>query len=83
VRRSQVPGACLWMESVGSVWAAGRDLGPVDPFGFSWPPAVLALKARPIRLDCLGFAWILLRESRLFNGLRGLKRESFFLSPFP
>jgi hypothetical protein len=29
-------------------------------------------------LDCLGFPWILSSESRLFNGLRGFKREEFF-----
>jgi hypothetical protein len=31
----------------------------------------------------LGFPWILSSESRLFNGLRGLKRRSFFLALFP
>jgi hypothetical protein len=33
-------------------------------------------------LDCLGFPWILSSESRLFNGLHGMKRGNFFLSPF-
>ena len=34
-------------------------------------------------LDCLGFPWILSSESRLFNGLRGLKRETFFSALVP
>jgi hypothetical protein len=33
-------------------------------------------------LDFLGFPWILSSESRLFNGLRGIKRERFFLGAF-
>ena len=33
-------------------------------------------------LDCLGFPWIL-RQFRLFNGLRGLKRERYFSCPSP
>jgi hypothetical protein len=32
-------------------------------------------------LDFLGFPWILSSESRLFNGLRGIKRGKFFLRP--
>jgi hypothetical protein len=35
-----------------------------------------------ISLDFLGFPWILSSESRLFNGLRGIKRGSFFFAPF-
>jgi hypothetical protein len=34
-------------------------------------------------LDFLGFPWILSSESRLFNGLRGLKRGNFYLKLFP
>jgi hypothetical protein len=34
-------------------------------------------------LMSVGLSWILSSESRLFNGLRGLKRGNFFLSPFP
>jgi hypothetical protein len=34
-------------------------------------------------LDFLGFPWILSSESSLFNGLRGMKRGSFFLSTSP
>jgi hypothetical protein len=33
-------------------------------------------------LDFLGFPWILSSESRLFNGLRSLKRGNFFLAAF-
>jgi hypothetical protein len=32
-------------------------------------------------LEKLGFPWILSSESSLFNGLRGIKRGNFFLSP--
>jgi hypothetical protein len=34
-------------------------------------------------LDFLGFPWILSSETRLINGLRGLKREQIFLALFP
>jgi hypothetical protein len=34
-------------------------------------------------LDFFGFPWILSSESSRFNGLRGIKREKFFLSLFP
>jgi hypothetical protein len=39
----------------GSVWAAGRDIGPVDPFGFSWP---LAVSLRRPPLMSIGLSWI-------------------------
>jgi hypothetical protein len=38
----------------GSVSAAGRHIGPVDPFGFSWP---LVVSLRDPRHD-FGFSWI-------------------------
>jgi hypothetical protein len=34
-------------------------------------------------LDSLGFPWILSSESRLFNGLRGLKRGKVYGALFP
>jgi hypothetical protein len=33
-------------------------------------------------LDFLGFPWILSSESRLINGLRGIKRGNFFVAAF-
>jgi hypothetical protein len=67
----------------GSVSAAGRDVGPVDPFGFSWP--------RPFRceapadvcwlvLDFLGFS----RANRDFSmGYEARSGEIFFSRFFP
>jgi hypothetical protein len=45
--------------------------------------AVSLRRPRSDVFDFLGFPWILSSESSLFNGLRGLKRGNFFLSPFP
>jgi hypothetical protein len=46
--------ACGWTR-FGSFSAAGRDIGPVDPFGFSWP---LAVSLRKPPLMAVGFSWI-------------------------
>jgi hypothetical protein len=61
---------------LGSLWAATlvRSIC-LDFFG----PWAFPAKTRAMRV---GFPWILSSESRLFNGLRGLKRGSFFLA-FP
>jgi hypothetical protein len=64
----------------GSLSVVGRDVGPVDPFGFSWP---LAVSLRKPPLMTVGFPWILSSGSRLFNGLRSLRRRKFFLPLFP
>jgi hypothetical protein len=58
----------------GSFSAPGCDIGLVDPFGFSWLVAV-SLRRPPIMR--VGFPWISSSESRLINGLRGIKREQF------
>src|SRR5689334_16655958 len=34
-------------------------------------------------LDCLGFPWILLSESRFIKGLRATNRGKYFLTAFP
>ena len=54
-----------------------------DPFGFSWPLVVSLRRPRLRGLDFLGFPWILSSESRLFNGLRGLKRGQVYRVLFP
>jgi hypothetical protein len=64
------------------------DSGPATSvrsirFGFSWALAVSLRKPCSDVLDYLGFPWILSFESRLFNGLRGVKREKFFVAVFP
>src|SRR6476619_5097434 len=65
------------MESVWLLLGSGRDVGPVDPFGFSW---LVALSLRKPPLTSLGFPWILSSESRFINGLRGINRGKFFLA---
>jgi hypothetical protein len=60
------------------VWAVAP---PVDPFGISWTSADRRENRDLSLLDFLGFPWILSTESRLINGLRGISRGSFFLSP--
>jgi hypothetical protein len=60
--------------------AAGRVVGPVDPFGFSCSLAVWLRNAREM---AVGFPWILSSESRLINELYGSvvgKFSSLFLS---
>jgi hypothetical protein len=57
-----------------------RDVGPVDPFGFPWP---LAVSLRRSLLMSVAFPWISSSESRLFNGLRGIKRGNFLLAASP
>jgi hypothetical protein len=58
---------CLWMESVWLLLAAGRDVGPVDPFGFLLARGRFAAKTpaneRWIVLDFLGFS----RQNRDFS----------------
>jgi hypothetical protein len=57
---------------------AARAARLLDRFGFSWTIAVVPRTARKQGLDFLGFPWILSFESRLFNGLRGIKRGKYF-----
>ena len=65
-----------------SVWLLLNSV-PVDPFGFSRLVAFRCENPCSDVLDFLGFPWILSSESRLFNGLRGLKWGSFFLALLP
>jgi hypothetical protein len=53
---------------------SGSDPHP-GRFGFSWI-VIVSLRKPPKRV---GFPWILSSESRLFNGLRGIFLEKFFL----
>ena len=78
---------CLWMASV---WLrlGGGPATSVRSIRLGFLGLWRFRCERPLHepwivLDCLGFPWILSSESRLFNGLRGLKRGKFFLSPFP
>src|ERR1700722_3986601 len=61
-------------------WPWHRDIGPDDPFGFSWPLAV----SRPTApILGVGFPWILSCETILINGLRGKSEQKFFLALLP
>jgi hypothetical protein len=51
--------------------------------GFLEPIAFRRKGPRLWGLDFLGFPWILSSESRLFNGLLGMKQEGIFLALSP
>jgi hypothetical protein len=62
----------------GSFSAAGRDIGLVDPFGFSWRLAVW-LRRRP--LMSLGFSWISLDSlvrNETFQWVTPVFRQEYF-----
>jgi hypothetical protein len=68
------------MESVCLRLGGGaREIGPVDPFGFSWRVAVSLRSPSIMRV---GFPWISSSESRLFNELRSIKRGNFLTHAF-
>jgi hypothetical protein len=73
--------ACGWTR-FGSFSAAGRDIGPVDPFGFSWP---LAVSLRKPPLMAVGFSWISLDSLvriETFQRVTRLEAEKSFSSRF-
>jgi hypothetical protein len=51
--------------------------------GFLGPSPFPCENPRSDVLDFLGFPWILSSETRLINGLRGIKRGNFFRSAYP
>jgi hypothetical protein len=74
---------CLWAESV---WLLprrrARDVGPVDPFGFSWRVAV-SLRKPPFM--SLGFPWISLDSLvriETYQWVTRLLAGRIFLAPF-
>ena len=73
--------ACGWTR-FGSLSAAGRDIGPVDPFGFSWP---LAVSLRKPPLMAVGFSWISLYSLiriDIFQWVRRLEAGKSFSRTF-
>jgi hypothetical protein len=68
------------MESVWLLLGGSRGVVQLTRFGFSWLVAVSLRKPPIMRLDFLGFPWILSSESRLINGLQEIFRRRFFLA---
>jgi hypothetical protein len=62
-----------------SVWLL-FDSGPIIRLDFLGPWPLRREDPHSWLLDYLGFPWILSSESRLINGLRGLKRAKVFLA---
>jgi hypothetical protein len=60
----------------------GPDAHTVD-LGFLGPSPFRCEDPRLWAFDFLGFPWILSSESRLINGLRGVKRGNFLTHAFP
>jgi hypothetical protein len=70
------------MESVWLLRGGGRDLGPVDPFGFSWP---LAVSVRRPLIAKVGFPWISLDSLvriDTFQWVTRLEAGKLFSQPF-
>ena len=70
------------MEPVGSFFAVGRDVGPVDPFGFSWFVAVSLRRPPTMRV---GFPWISLDSlvrNETFQWVTRIKAGKVFLGAF-
>jgi hypothetical protein len=73
----------LHLDEVGlasSGWVR-RSVGSTR-FGFSWLVAFLLRKPPIMRLEKLGFPWILSSESRVINGLHEIFSIKFFLALF-
>ena len=75
----------MHLEGVGSAQSRrrARDIGPVDPFGFSWP---LAVSLRRPPLMTVGFPWISLDSLvriETFQWVARLLAGRIFLPPCP
>jgi hypothetical protein len=71
------------MEPVWLLLGTGRDIGPVDGFGFSWPLAV-SLQRPPIMR--VGFPWISLDSLvriETFQWVTRLSAGRIYRAPFP
>jgi hypothetical protein len=77
-----VSGVGLAIIFVGKDITGMSDIGPVDPFGFSWPRPFRCENPRSWVLDFLGFSWISSSGFRFFNGLRSLKRGKVLTHAF-
>jgi hypothetical protein len=74
----------LLLDGVGLApsWQRPRDVGPVDPFGFSWPQAV---SLRTPTLMSVGFPWISLDSLvriETFQWVTRLEAGKLFSQPF-
>jgi hypothetical protein len=82
--RAAFPLGALCMEPVWLLLGSGAgDLGPVDPFGFSWPVAVSSRKPPLMRV---GFPWISLDSLvriETYQWVTRKKRRKFFPLAFP
>jgi hypothetical protein len=71
----------LWMESVWLLLAAGRDIGSVNPFGFSRLLAVSLRSPAPERWIVLDFSWISLVRIETFQLVTRLEAGKLFSQP--